>query len=73
VRADSIQVKGLEKHVNEYAVKHAIPWRYRHLVDWLERGADGQPVSKEWIRRQFAPLSRHAFKNWIAAYYNGKS
>lgn len=73
MRKDSIRAKGLEAHVNEYCLKHKSPFRYKHLVEWLEQGNLGEEVSKEWIRRRFAPLSRPAFEKWLQAYKEEKA
>lgn len=72
MRADSIRRKGLKHHVNQYAMKHDIPFRYGHLVKWLEDGVYGQPVSDEWIRRQFPPLTRNTFDKWKMIYQEDK-
>lgn len=72
MRKDSIRQKGLENHVNEYCLEHKLPFRYKHLADWLENGQMGEDVSKEWIRRRFAPLSRPAFDKWLMVYEEEK-
>lgn len=73
MRIDSIRAKGLEKHVNEYCVAHDIPYRYRHLVDWLENGEHGEAVSREWIRRRFEPVSRPTFDKWLTVFSEEKN
>lgn len=73
MRKDSIRAKGLEAHVNEYCLKNTIPFRYKHLKEWLEQGNLGEEVSKEWIRRRFAPLSRPAFEKWLLIYNEEKA
>ncbi len=73
MRKDSIRAKGLEKHVNAYCLKNNLPYRYKHLVDWLENGQAGEDVKKEWIRRRFAPLSRPAFEKWLTVYNEEKA
>lgn len=73
MRQDSIRQKGLEAHVNEYCEKHGIPYRYKHLKEWLEQGDGYEKPSGEWIRRRFAPLSRPAFDKWLTIYEEEKA
>lgn len=72
MRRDSIRSKGLEKHVNAYCVEKMLPYRYKHLVEWLEQGEHGESVTKEWIRRRFE-LSRPAIDKWITVYNEEKA
>lgn len=68
MKGDTILKKTLKVHVNEYAAAHNIQFDYDDLAEWFENGVLGQPVSDEWIRRQFKPLSRSSFGKWKAAY-----
>lgn len=63
--SNSISASGVETHVNRYAEKHNIKYRYKDLVDWVQHGVLGQPVSLEWMRRQFKPVTKPTFYKWV--------
>lgn len=67
-RPNSIRGKGLEEHVNAYCLKHTLPFRYKHLVEWITQGDEyGEPVTAEWLRRRFG-VSRPTMEKWLAVY-----
>ena len=72
MRQDSIRKKGLEAHVNAYCEAKGIPYRYKHLAAWIDRGEYGEKLSNEWIRRRFAPISRVSFEKWLLIYNEEK-
>lgn len=72
MRNDSIRAQGLEAHVNQHCMKHTLPWRYKNLEEWIEKGdefGERMPILK--LARLFQ-VSRPTMEKWLWVYKEQK-
>lgn len=71
-RHDSIRAMGLKKWVDEWCMSHNLPWRYKHLADWVESGDQfGEKVPALKLARLFK-TSRPTMEKWLIIYNEEK-